>query len=57
MIMPGTVGAHWSFGIPELGGILFFTGLFLYVVATTLTKVAVEPKGNALLEESKHFHY
>jgi hypothetical protein len=57
MIMPGTVGAHWSFGIPELGGILFFTGLFLYAVATALTKVAVEPKGNALLEESKHFHY
>ena len=57
MIMPGSVGAHWSIGIPELGGILFFSGLFLFVVATALTKVPVTPKGSPLLEESKHFHY
>jgi hypothetical protein len=57
MIMPGTVGAHWSIGIPELGGILFFAGLFLFVVATALTKVSVTPKGSPLLGESKHFHY
>jgi len=57
MIMPGTVGAHWSIGIPEIGGILFFAGLFLFVVATALTKVPVTPKGSPLLGESKHFHY
>lgn len=57
MIMPGSVGAHWSIGVPEFGGILFFSGLFLFVVATALTKVPITPKGSPLLEESKHFHY
>jgi hypothetical protein len=57
MIMPGTVGAHWSIGIPEIGGILFFVGLFLFVVATALAKNPLTPKGSPLLGESKHFHY
>ena len=57
MIMPGTVGAYWGFGIAELGGILFFAGLFLYVIFTALTKTPLTPKRNPLIEESKHFHY
>lgn len=57
MIMPATVGEHWHLGIPEIGGILFFAGLFIYVVFSTLTKESLTPKRNPLLEESRQFHY
>jgi hypothetical protein len=57
MIMPATVGEHWHLGIPEIGGIMFFAGLFIYVVFTALTKESLTPKRNPLLEESRQFHY
>ncbi len=57
MIMPSTVGASWNFGIPEIGAILFFVGLFIYVGFNSLTKQPLLAKGNPYLEESKHFHY
>ena len=57
MIMPATVGGSWSFGIPELGGILFFTGLFIYSVFTSLSKAPLVLKKNPFLKESEHYHY
>ena len=57
MVMPGTVGEHWFIGVPEIGGILFFLGLFIYVVFTALTKAPLLAKRNPFIEESKHFHY
>src|SRR5690606_8889795 len=57
MIMPATVGDQWFIGIPEIGSLLFFLGLFIYVVFTALTKAPLEPKNNPYMEESKHFHY
>lgn len=57
MIMPATVGDQWFIGMPEIGSILFFLGLFIYVVFTALTKAPLEPKNNPYIEESKHFHY
>jgi hypothetical protein len=57
MVMPATVGASWSFGFVELGSLLFFLGLFILIVFTSLTKRPLEPKRNPLIEESKHFHY
>ncbi len=57
MIMPGTVGANWSIGIPEIGSMLFFLGLFLIVVFTAMTKAPLLAKRNPYIEESKHFHY
>jgi hypothetical protein len=57
MIMPGTVGAQWSFGLPELGGLLFFLGIFIYTVFSSFAKADPIPKGNPFLEESEHFHY
>ena len=57
MVMPATVGEHWHLGIPEIGGILFFAGLFIYVVFNALTKEELTPKRNPLLEESRQFHY
>ncbi|WP_395047013.1 quinol:cytochrome C oxidoreductase [Flavobacterium sp.] len=57
MIYPATVGDQWFIGISEISSILFFAGLFIFVVFTTLAKQALLPKGNPLIEESKHFHY
>lgn len=57
MIMPGTVGASWFIGAAEIGSILFFGGLFIFVTFTALSKAPLLNKNNPLLEESKHFHY
>ena len=57
MIYPATVGDQWFIGVSEISSILFFLGLFIFVVFTTLTKQPLLPKGNPLIEESKHFHY
>lgn len=57
MIMPATVGDQWFIGAPELGALMFFLGLFIFVVFTTLTKAPLLPKRNPYIEESKHFHY
>jgi hypothetical protein len=57
MIMPATVGDQWFIGAGEIGAILFFFGLFIFVVFTALTKAPLIVKRNPYLEESKHFHY
>lgn len=57
MIMPGTVGDQWFIGLSEIGAVLFFLGLFIFVVFTALTKAPLLPKRNPYIEESKHFHY
>ncbi|MCF8713344.1 quinol:cytochrome C oxidoreductase [Joostella atrarenae] len=58
IVMPSTVGEHWSFGIPEIGSILFFLGLFIFVVFNALAKTpSFLAKRNPFVEESKHFHY
>ena len=57
MIMPGTVGDRWFIGISEIASVLFFLGLFIYVVFSALTKSPLLPKRNPFIEESKHFHY
>jgi hypothetical protein len=57
MIMPSTVGSQWFIGISEISSLLFFFGLFIFVVFTALSKVPLLPKRNPFIEESKHFHY
>ena len=58
IVMPSTVGELWSFGIPEIGSILFFLGLFIFVVFGALAKTpSFLAKRNPFVEESKHFHY
>ena len=57
MIMPATVGDQWFIGASEIGSVLFFLGLFLFVVFNALTKAPLLPKRNPYIEESKHFHY
>ncbi|MGK0426760.1 MAG: hypothetical protein ACJAUR_000862 [Ulvibacter sp.] len=57
MVMPGTVGTSWNIGIPELGSICFFFGLFVYVVFSALTKAPLVVKNNPFVKESKQYHY
>ncbi len=57
MIMPATVGDRWDIGIPEIGSILLFAGLFLFIVFTALTKAPLVAKRNPFIHESEHFHY
>jgi hypothetical protein len=57
MVMPATVGTSWYIGIPEIGSLLFFFGLFILVVFTALTKAPLLVKRNPFIKESKHFHY
>ena len=55
--MPATVGDQWFIGIPEIGAVLFFAGLFILWVFRAISKQALQPKRNPFIEESKHFHY
>jgi hypothetical protein len=57
MIMPATVGTQWFIGVPEIGAVCFFLGLFIMVVFTAMTKAPLVPKRSPFIEESKHFHY
>ncbi len=57
MITPATVGDQWYIGIPEIGGILFFAGAFLFWVFRALTKAPLQPARNPFIEESRQFHY
>ena len=57
MIMPATVGDQWFIGIPEISGILFFAGLFIYIVFNGISKASLEPSGDPLFKESEKFVY
>ena len=57
MIAPGTVGNELHFGIPEIGGALFFLGLFIFVTFRALTKAPLHAKGNPFMKESEIYHY
>ena len=57
MIMPSAVGDQWSFGIPELGSVMFFAGLFIYIVFDSLTMAPLEATGDPLNKESEKFVY
>jgi ABC-type uncharacterized transport system permease subunit len=57
MVMPSTVGAQWSFGIPEISSVLFLLGIFIYTVFSSFAKAKPLPQANPFLEESEHFHY
>lgn len=57
MIMPATVGDRWFIGVPEIGAILLFGGIFMLVVFTALGKYPLLAKGNPFIKESEHFHY
>jgi len=55
MVMPGTVGKHWT-GLSwmEIGTFLGFLGLFIHVVFTNLSKRPLLVKNHPFLEEALH---
>ena len=57
LIMPGTVGESWGLGIPEIGSLLFFAGLFLFFVFKGISKLPLVPKHSPFLKESRNYHY
>ena len=57
MIMPSAVGDKWFIGVPEIGGFLFFLGLFVFIVFKELTKAPLLTTGDPYVLESKNFHY
>lgn len=57
MIMPGTVGAQWGFGIGELSGFLLFLGIFIYATFSAFAKADPVVKGSPFLHESETHHY
>ncbi len=57
LISPATVGSSFSFGIPEISSILFFSGLFLYFTFNDLTKAKLKADGNPFIKESELYHY
>lgn len=57
LIMPSTVGANYFFGIPEIGGILFFLGLFILIVGNALGKESLDPGNDPYIKESKNYHF
>ena len=57
MIMPSAVGDQWSIGFSEIGGFLFFLGLFILVVFREISKAPLLASGDPFAEESKGFKY
>ncbi len=57
MVMPGTVGESWRFGIPEISATFLFFGIFIYTVFSSFAKANPLAKGNPFFKESEHFHY
>ena len=57
MIMPSAVGDQWFIGLAEIGGFLFFLGLFIFVVFKEISKAPLYAAGDPLMGESERFHY
>jgi hypothetical protein len=56
MVMPGTVESHRGFGIIEIGTALGFSGLFSFLMLSTLSKKSLVPVNHPFLQESLHHH-
>lgn len=55
-IFPDVTGQN-NFGLLEVGAFLGFAGLFIFIVATRLSKAALIPKNHPYLEESLKHHF
>lgn len=54
IVTPGVMKAEGHIGVVEIGMLLGYLGLFLYVVFNALTKASLVVKHHPLLEESEH---
>lgn len=56
IVTPGTMKAHGTVGLVEIGSFLAFLGLFLYVVLNALSKRPLLVQNHPMLDESLHHH-
>lgn len=56
LIMPGSVGPFYGFGILEIGSLLLLFGLFLIIFIKNIIKNSILPIGNIFLKESINFN-
>ena len=56
MTQPGIVGRDWHIGFIEIGTMLGYLGLFIYVVLNELSKAALVPKNHPMLVETLRHH-
>lgn len=56
LITPGAMKADGHIGVVELGMMLGYLGMFLFVVFRELAKAPLVVKNHPLLDESKHHH-
>lgn len=56
LITPGVMHEHWHFSFLEFGFLLLFTGAFIFVVMSKLTKSPLVPVNHPYLEESINHH-
>lgn len=56
LVMPGALGTNPlpTFGLPEVGFMLLYGGIFLYVFKTALSNANLIPKNHPLIDESLH---
>ena len=55
-VMPGTVGDGWSIGLLEIGMLVAFAGLFLFIVFRGLSKASLVPQKHPFYLESVTHH-
>jgi len=56
MVMPGTVGEHFSLGWYEWGMLVFFTGILMFFTGRALAKAPLVPKYHPYFKESLIHH-
>ena len=54
LISPATVGDSWSIGIPELGSLAFFMGLFIFVVFSSIAKAPLARQRKSIYERKRN---
>ncbi|MBP6623777.1 MAG: quinol:cytochrome C oxidoreductase [Chitinophagaceae bacterium] len=52
MVMPATMGEHWTIGWFEIGIVCGFIGLILFLVSNKLTKAPLIPQNHPFLKET-----
>ncbi len=56
LIVPGVLKENGTFGIIEIGFLLGYLGIFLFIVLRQLAKAQLVPVSNVLYDESVHHH-
>ena len=54
MITPGTLKEHGSLGFLEIGMVMIYLAIFLFVVLSGLSRMPLIAKNHPMLEESLH---